>query len=58
MHIATNTIIKKVIVASTHDSTQFDALAQDEDKAIFVDSGYMCRERSEEMPLGCKKQEK
>ena len=57
MHIATDTngIIKKVIAISTHDSTQFDALTQD--KAIFADSGYICRERSEEMPLGgCKKQ--
>jgi hypothetical protein len=39
---------------STHDSTRFDALTKDEDKTIFVDSGYICRERSEEMPLGCK----
>jgi hypothetical protein len=47
---------KKVIATSIHDSTQFYSLTQDEDKAIFADSGYMCRERSEEMPLGCKKQ--
>jgi hypothetical protein len=39
MHIATdtNSIIKKVIAttASTHDSTQFDALTQDEDTSKF-----------------------
>ena len=49
MHIATDTngIIKKVIAttASTHDSTQFDALTEDEDKAIFADSGYMQKAR-------------
>lgn len=49
MHIATDTngIIKKVIAttASTHDSTQFDELTEDEDKAIFADSGYMKKER-------------
>ena len=49
MHIATDTngIIKKVITttASIHDSTQFDALSEDEDKAIFADSGYMQKAR-------------
>lgn len=49
MHIATDTngIIKKVIVttASTYDSTQFDALTEDEDKAIFADSGYIQKAR-------------
>lgn len=49
MHIATDTngVIKKVIAttAKTHDSTQFDALTQDEEKAIFADSGYMSKER-------------
>jgi hypothetical protein len=38
-----------------HSSEPIDALTQDEDKDIFADSGYMCREQSEEMPLGCKK---
>lgn len=51
MHIATDTngVIKKVIAttAKTHDSTQFDALTQDEDKAIFADSGYMSKERKQ-----------
>ncbi|WP_324171084.1 IS5 family transposase [Sulfurimonas sp.] len=49
MHIATDTngIIKKVIAttASTHDSTQFDKLTEDENKAIFADSGYMQKAR-------------
>ena len=49
MHIATDTngIIKRVIAttAKTHDSTQFDALTEDEGKAIFADSGYMSKER-------------
>lgn len=49
MHIATDTngVIKKVIAttASAHDSTQFDALTKDEEKAIFADSGYMSKER-------------
>ena len=53
MHIATNTnrIIKKVIAttASTHDSTQFNALTEDEDKAIFADSGYMKKARKIEL---------
>ena len=49
MYIATDTngVIKKVIAttAKTHDSTQFDALTEDEEKAIFADSGYMSKER-------------
>ena len=49
MHIATDTngIIKDVIAttASTHDSTQFDTLTKNEDKAIFADSGYMSKVR-------------
>ena len=49
MHIATdvNGIIKDVIAttAKTHDSTQFDKLTKDEDKAIFADSGYMSKVR-------------
>jgi len=49
MHIATDTngVIKKVIAttASTHDSTQFDALTEDEKKAVFADSGYMSKKR-------------
>jgi len=49
MHIATDTngIIKDIIAttASTHDSTQFDTLTKDEDKAIFADSGYMSKAR-------------
>jgi len=53
MHIATDTngVIKKVIAttASTHDSTQFDALTEDEKKAIFADSGYMSKERKKKL---------
>ncbi|OYY31024.1 MAG: hypothetical protein B7Y63_03825, partial [Sulfurovum sp. 35-42-20] len=53
MHIATDTngVIKKVIAttASTHDSTQFDALTEDEEKAIFADSGYMSKERKKDL---------
>jgi IS5 family transposase len=53
MHIATDTngIIKKVIAttASTHDSTQFDTLTEDETKAIFADSGYMSKERKKRL---------
>ncbi len=53
MHIATDTngIIKKVIAttASTHDSTKFDELTKDEDKAIFADSGYMQKERKKDL---------
>ena len=53
MHIATDTngVIKKVIAttASTHDSTQFDALTKDEEKAIFADSGYMSKERKKDL---------
>ena len=53
MHIATDTngVIKKVIAttASTHDSTQFDALTKDEQKAIFADSGYMSKERKKKL---------
>lgn len=53
MHIATDTngVIKKVIAttASTHDSTQFDALTEDEEKAIFADSGYMSKERKKKL---------
>lgn len=49
MHIATDTqgVIKNVIAttASTHDSTQFDNLTQDETKAVFADSGYMSQQR-------------
>lgn len=49
MHIATDTngVIKKVIAttASTHDSTQFDTLTEDEAKAVFADSGYMSKKR-------------
>jgi len=53
MHIATDTngVIKKVIAttASTHDSTQFDALTGDEEKAIFADSGYMSQDRKKKL---------
>ena len=53
MHIATDTngVIKKVIAttAKTHDSTQFDALTEDEEKAIFADSGYMSKERKKKL---------
>ncbi|HHE06066.1 MAG TPA: IS4/IS5 family transposase [Epsilonproteobacteria bacterium] len=53
MHIATDTngVIKKVIAttASTHDSTQFDALTEDETKAVFADSGYMSQERKRKL---------
>ena len=53
IHIATDTngVIKKVIAttASTHDSTQFDALTEDEEKAIFADSGYMSKERKKDL---------
>ena len=53
MHIATDTngVIKKVIAttASTHDSTQFDALTEDEKRAIFADSGYMSKERKKKL---------
>ncbi len=53
MHIATDTngVIKKVIAttASTHDSTQFDSLTEDEEKAIFADSGYMSKERKKDL---------
>jgi IS5 family transposase len=53
MHIATDTngVIKKVIAttASTHDSTQFDALTEDEEKAIFADSGYMSQDRKKKL---------
>jgi len=53
MHIATDTngVIKKVIAttAKTHDSTQFDALTEGEEKAIFADSGYMSQERKKKL---------
>jgi IS5 family transposase len=53
MHIATDTngVIKKVIAttASTHDSTQFDTLTEDETKAIFADSGYVSKERKKRL---------
>jgi IS5 family transposase len=53
MHIATDTngVIKKVIAttAKTHDSTQFDALTQDEERAVFADSGYMSQMRKREL---------
>lgn len=53
MHIATDTngVIKKVIAttAKTHDSTQFDTLTEDEEKAIFADSGYMSKERKKRL---------
>ena len=53
MHIATdrNGIIKEVIAttAKVHDSTQFDELIKDEEKAIFADSGYMSKERKREL---------
>ena len=53
MHIATdrNGIIKEVIAttAKVHDSTQFDELTKDEEKAIFADSGYMSKERKREL---------
>jgi len=53
MHIATDTngVIKKVIAttASTHDSPQFDALTEDEEKSIFADSGYMSKERKKKL---------
>jgi len=53
MHIATDTngVIKKVIAttAKTHDSTQFDALTEDEEKAIFADSGYMSKARKKKL---------
>ncbi len=53
MHIATDTngVIKKVIAttAKTHDSTQFDALTEDEEKAIFADSGYMSQDRKKNL---------
>jgi len=53
MHIATDTngVIKKVIAttAKTHDSTQFDALTEGEEKAIFADSGYMSQERKKRL---------
>lgn len=53
MHIATDTngMIKKVIAttAKTHDSTQFDALTEDEEKAIFADSGYMSQDRKKNL---------
>ena len=49
VHIATdtNSIIKEVITttAKVHDSTQFDELTKDEEKAIFADSGYMSQDR-------------
>jgi len=35
--------------ASTHDSTRFDALTEDEEKAIFADSGYMPKKRKKEV---------
>lgn len=53
MHIATDTngVIKRVIAttAKTHDSTQFDTLTEDEEKAIFADSGYMSKERKKRL---------
>ncbi len=53
MHIATDTngVIKKVIAATakTHDSTQFN----DEEKAIFADSGYMSKERKKDLRKIC-----
>lgn len=52
MHIATdtNSIIKDVITttAKVHDTTQFDALTEDEKKAVFADSAYMSQERKRE----------
>lgn len=35
--------------AKTHDSTQFDELTKDEEKAIFADSGYMSQERKRKL---------
>ena len=53
MHIATDTngVIKDVIAttASTHDSTQFEALSKDEKKAVFADSGYMSQKRKRDL---------
>jgi len=53
VHIATdtNSIIKEVITttAKVHDSTQFDALTKDEEKAVFADSGYMSQERKRKL---------
>ena len=53
VHIATdtNSIIKEVITttAKVHDSTQFDELTKDEEKAIFADSGYMSQDRKRKL---------
>ena len=53
MHIATDTngMIKDVIAttASTHDSTQFEALSKGEKKAVFADSGYMSQKRKRDL---------
>jgi len=53
VHIATdtNSIIKEVITttAKVHDSTQFDELTKDEEKAIFADSGYMSQTRKRDL---------
>jgi hypothetical protein len=32
-----------------HDSTQFDKLTKDEEKAIFADSGYMSQTRKRDL---------
>ena len=49
MHIATDRagIIKDIrtTTAKVHDSQMIDELTQDEEKAIFADSGYMSQER-------------
>lgn len=49
IHVATdiNSVIKtvKTTTAKTHDSTMFDELTKDEEKAIFADSGCMSQER-------------
>ena len=53
MHIATdsNGVIKDVIAttASTHDSTQFEALSKGEKRAVFADSGYMSQKRKRDL---------
>ena len=35
--------------AKVHDSTQFDELTKDEEKAIFADSGYMSQDRKRKL---------
>ena len=52
MHIATDTngVIKDVVAttASTHDSTQFEALSKGEKKAVFADQD-ICPKREREI---------